>query len=1373
MLSLCDRVVNVLELDACLGTDFPPIPTSLYLDYLLVRMHGNAFYNAFFDGTIPFTDPRIHASLKVHRALFDSSFLVPNPSTGLLPGATHLVDNSIAMFCGTDAASAGVEALGVAPDDLGSIPFPEYDGEGATVAVGQPNDEILVTLSILGVPKKSFYPAQAKALLTYIARRSTVANVTLPASPSGLFSTRLSVDPFLPSQRSREAAHLFSTRATRAIQASRSGFNYTQIVSAWSSLVLAPLHSHTNTTAFLASMESTLVAIEAIRVQYVEGKVSPVVASLPSGAYSGGTVVVELLCPTPGAEIVYSLHEETEMETEMETEEMEKTNNSSSPLPLLYYDNAIVLSRGKTYVIRALGRAAGLLDSDEVSLTYAVNYADSGRRSRGKNGKNGRNRIIMLGVVLPVLLLLCLAAGVAITMFRLRSLRARNSFRISPADSAMVIPAEAVVVGELVGKGSYGSVYRAKWRMQDVAVKRLHQQIGDRRKMKAFMDEARMLLHLRHANVVLFHGVIEDPLSLVTELMVRSSLSSAIHDPLLKIHPSMIFRWAHEVAHGLLFLEQSGVVHGDLKPHNVLLDQGWRAKLADFGMAVLVSETNAPMLGKTKKSGDNKASSSSSPSPSPSETTTSASSTRNTTSSSSSPASLTGSGMGRANSTSRYLAPTSSDMVSPHSSQSQTHPSSSGGPSLTMMSTMTSIAETLQSNSGRDSHEKEAGGRSSSSSNSSSSNEGEYTRQQVGTLFWAAPELLKGTSGVSSATDAYALGIILWELATRAHVYAGNDPMSVVIRVAQEGFRPRITAVSSQFSILAELMEVLWDENPEHRIGFADVIDRLAPTVAHPPVFPTRSASGSGLRFVIRAHLPGGVRTLLADPAKGRAELLEFHAFCTSVAELALTPVARVEADEVLFVIQHVVEMEQFMLALSELFVRVGSPPARHLTTTGGAGENEGGENEVGGEVKEEEWWVSHGISRAMFGITYADVSFGDERGVGVRETTYAELRRICMPKRFTVALHMSALQAMGSQLEHLVEGSDVFQVRELPEFDDAVYLIRVGRSGKILSPPPLPPVPARAEASLSSGLNDSSGLLPSQASEPNLPNLEILSRKVVSKMQAKGASGKTWSGSYTDAVTIPSQGVVLKVVRNQRMSGPSLVKFGARVGRVAAAAATHADLGGPVGVCLVPPLVSVVMEHVPEGSLGDFLRRRRAGQDEVSSARRGLGSGSEIKTVMVKVATALAHLHSVFGPHEALKPSNILVRSWTLDVLLVDFGMKFMQNQTDISLTKIPPKAVRYMAPEVLRGDPPSCASDIHSFASILYFALSNRPPFYSTFIIDACMQILNGTLPPMDDLSLPIQDLLKSCWSLDPARRVESADLPGLLSGVDDTMW
>merc|ERR1711991_362376 len=101
----------------------------------------------------------------------------------------------------------------------------------------------------------------------------------------------------------------------------------------------------------------------------------------------------------------------------------------------------------------------------------------------------------------------------------------------------------------------------------------------------------------------------------------------------------------------------------------------------------------------------------------------------------------------------------------------------------------------------------------------------------------------------------------------------------------------------------------------------------------------------------------------------------------------------------------------------------------------------------------------------------------------------------------------------------------------------------------------------------------------------------------------------------------------------------------------------------------------------------------------------------------MVKVATALAHLHSVFGPHEALKPSNILVRSWTLDVLLVDFGMKFMQNQTDISMTKIPPKAVRYMAPEVLRGDPPSCASDIHSFASILYFALSDRPPFYSTF--------------------------------------------------------
>merc|ERR1711916_325522 len=53
-----------------------------------------------------------------------------------------------------------------------------------------------------------------------------------------------------------------------------------------------------------------------------------------------------------------------------------------------------------------------------------------------------------------------------------------------------------------------------------------------------------------------------------------------------------------------------------------------------------------------------------------------------------------------------------------------------------------------------------------------------------GTLFWAAPEVLRaGSVNATHASDAYALGVVLWELATRSDPYPGENPVAVAMEV--------------------------------------------------------------------------------------------------------------------------------------------------------------------------------------------------------------------------------------------------------------------------------------------------------------------------------------------------------------------------------------------------------------------------------------------------------------------------------------------------------------------------------------------------------------------------------------------------------------
>ncbi len=142
---------------------------------------------------------------------------------------------------------------------------------------------------------------------------------------------------------------------------------------------------------------------------------------------------------------------------------------------------------------------------------------------------------------------------------------------------------------ELVGTGGMSSVFRARDRLLDrkVALKILHQQYtGDPEYVERFRHEARAVAALSHPNIVtvIDRGEHEGRQFIVFEYVEGENLKQLIQ----RRGPAPVatsLELAMQIARGLSFAHQQGLVHRDVKPQNVLLNGDGRAKVTDFGIA--------------------------------------------------------------------------------------------------------------------------------------------------------------------------------------------------------------------------------------------------------------------------------------------------------------------------------------------------------------------------------------------------------------------------------------------------------------------------------------------------------------------------------------------------------------------------------------------------------------------------------------------------------------------------------------------------------------------------------------------------------------------------------------------------------------------
>ena len=149
-----------------------------------------------------------------------------------------------------------------------------------------------------------------------------------------------------------------------------------------------------------------------------------------------------------------------------------------------------------------------------------------------------------------------------------------------------------IEMGEKIGGGGVGLIYKGWFQERPVAVKTLFDSRIDERLKKEYMDELLVMSKVRHSNIVEFIGASMTPpnLCFVMELC-ESSLFNLIHVDKIQFSEHQSLQMALDVASAMEYLhaQKPAICHRDLKSHNVLRAYNGALKVCDFGLVSVQS----------------------------------------------------------------------------------------------------------------------------------------------------------------------------------------------------------------------------------------------------------------------------------------------------------------------------------------------------------------------------------------------------------------------------------------------------------------------------------------------------------------------------------------------------------------------------------------------------------------------------------------------------------------------------------------------------------------------------------------------------------------------------------------------------------------
>ena len=153
-----------------------------------------------------------------------------------------------------------------------------------------------------------------------------------------------------------------------------------------------------------------------------------------------------------------------------------------------------------------------------------------------------------------------------------------------------------------LGEGGMGVVYRARYVVDNrhVAVKLLPPDIANEMILSRFERELEILNTLRHPHIVrCFGGVCEGNQHFYAMELVEGGTLDKLLEERGKFSWEAAVQFALQMASGLSYAHERGVVHRDVKPGNFLLTPGGKLKLSDFGLATVEAATKITAAGKT------------------------------------------------------------------------------------------------------------------------------------------------------------------------------------------------------------------------------------------------------------------------------------------------------------------------------------------------------------------------------------------------------------------------------------------------------------------------------------------------------------------------------------------------------------------------------------------------------------------------------------------------------------------------------------------------------------------------------------------------------------------------------------------------------
>ena len=266
----------------------------------------------------------------------------------------------------------------------------------------------------------------------------------------------------------------------------------------------------------------------------------------------------------------------------------------------------------------------------------------------------------------------------------------------------------------------------------------------------------------------------------------------------------------------------------------------------------------------------------------------------------------------------------------------------------------------------------------------------------------------------------------------------------------------------------------------------------------------------------------------------------------------------------------------------------------------------------------------------------------------------------------------------------------------------------------------------------------------------------EVLGEYRLDGLLGEGSTAQVWR-----AVDGSGSKFALKVLRFDVPNSPALMRS---VGR-------EIDLATRLHSPHVARIVDANLGHTPP-----FLVYELVDGDDVDTlvARSGPLPTRVGASLVLGSVRGLCDLHAAGIVHRDINPSNVVIGRSADGVTakLVDLGIARVAEQRTGTYTRAGAHTAAYSSPEQLdRTHPITPASDIFSWASTIYFALTGTAPFGQEETAAFRTITQRRYLPNLSALDAGLADLLVDCWIAEPGQRPGAAEVLDRLEHADAT--